>query len=253
MKKLIVGSVVAMLATGCLTIHRQYDAIKYGENPYEEPPFYTRYLDARNALDRSIAERVDALTADPNSPTIHNELGALLIEKGFPNDAEREFMRALYIDSDFYPAWYNLGLLYQSRGMNSEAMRAYKRTIDLKPGHASAHFNLGLIYEQRGSVDAAVDRYVKAFRINPNLLEVSVNPRILDSKLVPLALVKGYQATHSNTAIQAQGAPRDYVPPPSTQAPSPQERPQDIVTPAPPPTDQGVQPSRPAPAPTPNQ
>ena len=90
-------------------------------------------------------------------------------------------------------------------------------------------------------------------RINPNLLEVSVNPRILDSELVALALVKGYQSTHGNTSIQAQGAPRDYVPPVTTQAPSPQERPQDIVTPAPAPTDQGAQPSRPAPSPTPNQ
>jgi tetratricopeptide (TPR) repeat protein len=253
MRKLLLGTAAVALFSGCMSIESRVDRQRFGENPYTEPPFYARYLDGRNQLDRRIQERIDLLATDPNSPALHNELGALLIQKGFPNDAAREFKRALYIDDEFYPAWYNLGLLYHARGNSPDAARAFKETVDLKPGHASAHFMLGLIYEERGSVDAAVERYVKAITINPNLLEVSVNPRILDSKLVGLALLKAYDTGHRTKSILAQGAPRDYVPPPSTEAPSPQERPQDIVSPAPPPTEQGIQPARPAPSPTPNQ
>jgi len=40
--------------------------------------------------------------------------------------------------------------------------------------------------EQRHKTESAVEYYAKAFTINRSLLDVRVNPRILDTKLVPL-------------------------------------------------------------------
>src|SRR6185436_12326297 len=129
-----------------------------------------------------IQRDIDALRATPNSATLHNDLGQLLIEKGFPKDAETEFERAVNADSHFYPAWYNLGLLRMSRGDTVGARVAFGQTVRHKPGHSAALFQLGLMEEQRGHSEAAIEAYAKAFAINHALLDVRVNPRILDSK-----------------------------------------------------------------------
>jgi tetratricopeptide (TPR) repeat protein len=249
MKRFLILAALGLTAAGCTTVGDQIDRARFGENPYLRPPFYSRYLDPRVRLDQQIQQRVTALAANPDDPVLHNELGALLVQKGFPNDATREFRRAIYADRDFYPAWYNLALVHHARGNTAAAVGALHRTISLKPGHAAAHFQLGLIHEQRGRTDAAVDSYARAFAINPNLLEVGVNPRILDSKLVDLALLKRYGPAHKTKSIQFQGTPRDYSAPVRPEAPSRQPAPEDIVTPAPPPTEEGVQPSAPAPTP----
>lgn len=251
MKRILIIAVVAIATAACMSIDSRVDRARFGDNPYLEPPFYARYLDTRVALDQKIDQRLRALAVDPDNPTLHNELGALLAQKGFPNDAVREFKRAIYADDEFYPAWYNLGLADHARGNTSGAMSAFRHTIDLKPGHAAAHFQMGLIYEQQGKDDAAIDRYAKAFSINPNLLEVGVNPRILDTRLAHLALLKIYPTAHKTRSVQFQQAPRSQTPTPSSapEAASRQERPQDIVTPAPPATEEGVQPAPPPPTP----
>jgi tetratricopeptide (TPR) repeat protein len=241
MKKLLVLAVMAVSATGCMTIQERVDRARYGDNPYLEPPFYARYLDTRFALDQQIEQRINALAADPNNPTLHNELGQLLVNKGFPKDATREFQRAIFLDEDFYPAWYNLALIRHAQGDRPGATRALRETIDLKPGHAAAHFQLGLIYEQGGKNDAAVHHYAKAFAINPHLLDIGVNPRILDSKLVDIALLEIYPVRHRTKSIQFQQGPRDYVAPSRPEAPSPQPRPEEIVPPSAPTTDPGTQ------------
>ena len=54
---------------------------------------------SESALDAQIASTVEAVRQNPDSAALHNELGALLMQKGFPKDAEREFERAINADS----------------------------------------------------------------------------------------------------------------------------------------------------------
>jgi tetratricopeptide (TPR) repeat protein len=189
-------------------------------NPYEKPLFYAKYLNASDPLDQRISATVDALRLDPNSAMLHNELGMLLAQKKFPKDAEREFERSVDSDAHFYPAWYNLGLSRAARGEYLGARHAFYRTIHYKPGHAPALFQLGLLEEQRHNAQQAIALYAKAFQINHALLDVRVNPRILDSRLIPLALMEAYPKEHTRLAIQFQPSPAGYVPP-KAEAPSP--------------------------------
>lgn len=229
----------ALTLTSCALIDRD-------RNLYENP-FYAKYLNTGSQLDAAISATLEALRRNPDSPSLHNELGSLLVQKGFPRDAEREFERAINADRTFYPAWYNLGLIRASNEDAIGARRAFRNTIEHKPGHAQALFELGLIEEQRRHNQRAVELYAKAYRINPALMSVRVNPRILDSKLTHLALLEMYPAEHERRSMQFQGAPpgwqdRSEEPHP---APSPQAPADKVVTPAPPATEPAVQPVKP--------
>jgi tetratricopeptide (TPR) repeat protein len=214
---------------GCLSIQERLDRARFGENPYLEPPFYARYLTGDNELDRTIDAYVTALRAEPDNPAFHNELGRLLVLKGFPNDAEREFRRALAADDEFYPAWYNLALLRASRGDQGGALRALNSTLDLKPGHSSALFQKGLILEKRGRTEDAIDAYVKALSINYELLRPSMNPMIIDSKLMDRVLIRLYPDEHERRAMVLQPTPPDLAR--ERKAPSELTPPEEILAP----------------------
>jgi tetratricopeptide (TPR) repeat protein len=204
----------ALAAFGCAQL-RNDDS----KDPYANP-FYAKYLTTGSTMDRQITATLDALQADPGSPQLHNELGALLVQKGFPKDAEREFERAINLDGDYYPAWYNLALVRAARGDERGARRALLATVHHKPGHAAALFQLGLIEEKLLHHDRAVDLYAKAFAINPALMDVRVNPRILDTDLMHLALIRNYETEHARKSMEFQHAPsavatRQQPPPPS--------------------------------------
>jgi tetratricopeptide (TPR) repeat protein len=241
MKKILYLAILPLLTTSCLSLQSRIDRAMHGDNPYEEAPFYARYLNTGSDLDRRISATLEALRQNPRSAALHNDLGALLLEKGFPKDAEVEFRRALAIDDDLFAAWYNLGLTRESRGDETGAMRAFRRTLDHKSGHPMAHFQLGLLLERRGNTDEAIEHYARAFEINDRLLSVQVNPRILDTQLIDQALLRIYERRHSRTSARLQATPSGFSEPPSQTgvsstpqaAPSTVPKAEEILTPAP--------------------
>lgn len=254
MKRLTVIAIAALATAGCsmnMNLHRHTSA-----DAYEKAPFYAKYLNpAASPLDAAIQRDLDSLRTNPHNAAVHNELGQYLVHKGFPKDAEVEFHRAVAADKKFYPAWYNLGLLQSARNDFSAARSSFAETVDLKPGHSQALFQLGLMAEKSHNVDDAMHYYTKALAINHQLLDVRVNPNVLDSQLIHLALLSMYDAEHNREAMAFQGTPPGYAAAPAKvqpqpqpqQAPSPQAAPQNIITPSAPITNPGMQ----APPPTP--
>lgn len=257
MKRLLILAVAVLAVTASTTACAGLQNLGSDDKPYENP-FYAKYLNTGSSLDAAITRTLEQLRENPNSAELHNTLGALLLDKGFPKDAEREFERAVDANKNYYQAWYNLGMVRAAHGDELGARRAFRHTVDAKPGHAQALFQLGLVEEKNQHLDRAVHYYAKAFTINPALMRVDANPRILDSKLTHMALLKMYKTEHSRRSMQLQGtvtgnAPAAATPPP---APSPQPAAKDIVTPAPPATQVGAEPtplSAPAATETPRQ
>jgi tetratricopeptide (TPR) repeat protein len=203
MKRLLLLAVSVALAACASNAHRN-------ANTYDNP-FYVKYLNTGSWVDGQITRTLNDLRANPRSATLHNNLGQLLVQKGFPKDAETEFERAVNADPRFYPGWYNLGLVRMSRGNLTGAHHAFSRTVHYKPGHSAALFQLGLMEEKRNHQSAAIDYYAKAFSINHALLDVRVNPRILDSHLIDIALLKAYPKEHSRKSMSFNPTPPGYV------------------------------------------
>lgn len=200
--KTVVLTLATLAAFGCTALRNSADRDEH----YETAPFYAKYLNTGQPIDAQIQQRLDGLRANPDSATLHNELGTLLVQKGFPKDAEVEYERAVAADRKFYQAWYNLGTIRALNGDSSGSRRALARTVSLKPGHPQALYNLGLLEEQAGNTDRAVSLYAKAFRHNPAMTDVRYNPRLVDSRLTYLALIKLYPEEHARRAMQFQGA-----------------------------------------------
>ena len=235
MRKLVVLAAAALLLAGC--------ASQKNQNPYEKTLFIEQFLNPNDPLDAEIGKTIAGLRANPHSAPLHNELGQLLRQKGFPKDSEVEFERAVNADSTLYSAWYNLGLVRQARGDYPGAKFAYERSIHYRKGHSEALFQMGLMEEARHANDSAINYYAKAFAINPSLLDVRVNPRILDSQLIGLALVKLYPTGHAKESTVFEPTPGDYVQHnlEAQQAPSPQPPAAQIVPPSAPVTNPSQQ------------
>jgi tetratricopeptide (TPR) repeat protein len=204
MKRIVIFAAAALSLAGCAQVR---ELTHHETNPYEKPPFYAKYLNTGSTVDNEINRVLAELKANPQAASQHNALGALLVQKGFTKDAQVEFERAVDVDGRYYPAWYNLGLVRAANGDDLGARRAFAQTIDVKPGHSAALFQLGLIEEKRLHTDRAIDLYAKAFSINPKLMDVAVNPRILDSKLVDMALLRMYSSQHTRKTMHFQDAP----------------------------------------------
>ena len=244
MKRFLAAATAALVMFGCKSV----SSWSQPQNPYAKRMFYEKYLNPADPFDARVEQALNALRADPKSAALHNELGQLLLQKGFPKDAEAEFERAANADSTYYPAWYNLGLIREARGNFPGARFAFGRAVHYKPGHAAALFQLGLMEEKRHNAEAAIEDYAKAITINHDLLDVRVNPRVLDSRLIHVALLRAYPDEHTAESMQFQAAPAPVyntapIPPPP--APSPEPTAKQIVAPAPPVTSPAQQPAPP--------
>ncbi|HKO55532.1 MAG TPA: tetratricopeptide repeat protein, partial [Thermoanaerobaculia bacterium] len=172
MRRILAATAAALTLASCAALtHRD-------KSPYENP-FYAKYFTSDSPGDQQVRDLVDALRANPDSPNLHNDLGQVLLQRGFAKDAEREFERAVDADKHYYPAWYNLGLVRAAAEDYSGAFRAFRATTHYKPGHAPALFQLGLMEEKRGNSDEAIAYYAKSFLHNRTMLDVHVNPRIV--------------------------------------------------------------------------
>ena len=236
MKRLPLIAIAALITAACSTtrVHSHRNT-----NPYANP-FYMRFVNPSVPLDAAIRHDVEILRGNPNSAATHNDLGQLLIQKGFPKDAEVEFERAVNADRRYYPAWYNLGLSRAANGETIKARFAFDRTLYYHPGDSWAHFQAGMLAEQTGDMETAIDHYAKAILRNHLLLDVKVNPRVLDSQLIHLALIRAYPSEHARDTMSFQGNPPGYGVRNSAAEPeavSPQPSAEKIITPAPPLTD----------------
>jgi tetratricopeptide (TPR) repeat protein len=165
MRRLIVGVLALMLAASAPAM------------------VFERFLSPERPADRAIMSYMALEKAGKATSTDLANLGVLILEKGFPRDAEHYLRAALKLDGDNYEAAYRLGLVLQRQGHDLKAMRYYKRTLKARPGYAQARFMLALAEERCGRRDTAIRDYVRAYRHAPDLANPDLNPLVYDSRL----------------------------------------------------------------------
>jgi len=86
----------------------------------------------------------------------HNSRGIELADRGWLDEAVKEFQKAIELDPDSAHAHDNLATVYSEKKLYREALAEYLTAIRLEPESATAHYNLGvLLTSQRRYAEAA--------------------------------------------------------------------------------------------------
>jgi tetratricopeptide (TPR) repeat protein len=116
---------------------------------------------------------------NPTAWMAHNNLGAVLLQKGRLTEAIVHLRKALEIKEDNVEAQANLGNALLQRGELDEAIAQYYKAIELKPDYAEVQYNLGNALLRKDQVDEAIARYEKALQIKPDYADVHNNLGII--------------------------------------------------------------------------
>ena len=129
----------------------------------------------RGEIDEAIAHAKEALTINPNSAEPYNNLGAAFHKQGKIDDAIANFLKSLQIEPDYADALNNLGAALLAQGMTGKAIGYFVKALHLKGEYAEAHSNLGAAMQRQGKIDDAIAHYREAIRIKPAYVDAHNN------------------------------------------------------------------------------
>ncbi len=125
--------------------------------PPPVPPPTGRQLQLRTPATRDVRAATEAF----NRAYQHHRRGDL-------DAAAREYIRAIELDHQHVPAYYNLGDVYLRRNDLDLARDAYRRALELSPDHAQARYNLAYAMDLLGESAAAREQVAYLTARDPN-------------------------------------------------------------------------------------
>jgi tetratricopeptide (TPR) repeat protein len=117
----------------------------------------------------------DAVSKNPASYRARNNLGRVLVDRGNPEQAAREFGEAIRIKPDYAEAHNNLGTLLARSDRFEQAMLHFGTAIELNPRYAQAYNNLGVALLSQGRVRDAASQLGRAVGIAPGYAKAHRN------------------------------------------------------------------------------
>lgn len=110
---------------------------------YELSLTYFALKDMPNTIRHSTTV-IKSLNASPElKAQAHVNRGSALDITGKPEQAIKEFRKAIKLDPTYQMAYYNMGLTLYNQKKYIEAEQALVKAVQLKPGHSSSHLLLG--------------------------------------------------------------------------------------------------------------
>ena len=104
----------------------------------------------------------------PPLPTMHNNKGVLLAEKGRGEEAIYEFNEAIRYNKNLHQAYSNLGFLLLKMDRIEEAIQQLEMALKLKPDNVSYLLRLGYAYRKKGVYGKAFIQYTRAQELAPH-------------------------------------------------------------------------------------
>jgi Flp pilus assembly protein TadD len=120
----------------------------------------------RGWLDEAIKEFKKAIDLDPNSAHAHDNLATVYSEKKLYREALKEYLTALELEPDSATAHYNLACFLATHGQEM-AVDEYKEAIELDPEYPDAHLNLGMTYADMDRREEAATEFKAAIELDP--------------------------------------------------------------------------------------
>jgi len=94
----------------------------------------------------------------------HNSRGIELADRGWLDEAIKEFKKAIDLDPDSAHAHDNLATVYAEKKLYREALNEYLTALKLEPDSPTAHYNLACFLSTHGT-DFAIAEYKEAIEL----------------------------------------------------------------------------------------
>ena len=117
----------------------------------------------------------EALKLEPSNPSTYNNLGNILIDLQQYEEAQKLFEYAIKINPDFAEAYNNLGNARKEQKAYEEALSHYEKAIELNPDYFEAYNNLGVAFDKLKNYAQAEKNFNKAIEISPEFAEAYSN------------------------------------------------------------------------------
>jgi tetratricopeptide (TPR) repeat protein len=125
--------------------------------------FYSQgSLDQAESLCRSIAK------AHPRNFEASHLLGVIALQRGKPQEADRQIRRAIQIAPDVAMAHNSLGIVLKELNRLEEALESFNRALALEPNYVEALGNLGAVQHALKRFKQAVATYDRAIALQPD-------------------------------------------------------------------------------------
>jgi tetratricopeptide (TPR) repeat protein len=129
---------------------------------------FAQFLDQTGDLAEAPAQEQQVSELLPQNPMTPCIVGRLLVRLGNGGEAEKSFLRALTIRSDFVPALNEMGMLLANQQKTAEAAEYFARSLRMDPGAVAAYQNWGFMEQNEGNWNQAINHYQAAANLQPN-------------------------------------------------------------------------------------
>lgn len=84
--------------------------------------------------------------------------GELLLKMNKPLKAKEAYLKALELDRNNADLWYNLAIVYIELKEPNEALKNFNRALELNPKHKLALFNSAILMQESGKFSETMSR-----------------------------------------------------------------------------------------------
>jgi tetratricopeptide (TPR) repeat protein len=144
------------------------EALAISPNDYDLRENFAQFLDQTGDLPEAPAEEERVSELLPQNPMTPCIIGRLYVRLGNDGKAEKNFLRALSIHSDYVAALNEMGMLRASQQRTAEAATYFARSLKIDPGSVEAYLNWGFMEQSEGNWDQANSHYQAAASHQPN-------------------------------------------------------------------------------------
>jgi len=127
-----------------------------GEESYRMRQVRGEYFDLKNDPEQAIKEYEKAVQLRPDLSSLHYVLGSAYWKRSHLGEAATEFRRAIALDSQHFMAHYKLGMVLLEQNDPAEALKEFRAALNGQPGLVNGYLGVGKSLYQQGEYEAAV-------------------------------------------------------------------------------------------------
>lgn len=130
-------------------------------------------FEVQGQLDRSI-ELTEQAISYGSAPLYYSNLGIFYLKKGMPDDALKQFEKALEIDPNFVEALCGKGSVFLNQHKIEEAFACYDQAMEASPNNPKIPSMIGFGLMNLEKIDEAIPYCEKAAQLQPDNAEAQV-------------------------------------------------------------------------------